>query len=140
MNSPQLKDFKIIARHSPVENVDSKPRGDKDHFWDNNDNWTLAWAYEESSSIRPKGTAYWAGFFNTYFTIDFKNDLVDDWREFNKKFVPVFIKNNPNAHKVKAGLACSAIHQVAKRMNNDDLVLCPDGERNYKIANKNFIS
>ena len=75
MNSPQLKDFKIIARHSPVENVDSKPRGDKDHFWDNNDNWTLAWAYEESSSIRPKGTAYWAGFFNTYFTIDFKNDF-----------------------------------------------------------------
>ena len=69
--------------------------------------------------------------------IDFKNDLVDDWREFNKKFVPVFIKNNPNAHKVKAGLACSAIHQVAKRMNNDDLVLCPDGERNYKIAKIN---
>ena len=24
--------------------------------------------------------------------IDFKNDLVDDWREFNKKFVPVFNK------------------------------------------------
>ena len=66
--------------------------------------------------------------------VDLKNDLVDDWREFNKKFIPIYLKNNPGAHKVKAGLACSAIHTVAKRMNNDDFVLCPDGQRNYKIA------
>ena len=31
--------------------------------------------YEENSNIRPLGTAYWAGFFNTYFTIDFKNEF-----------------------------------------------------------------
>ena len=66
--------------------------------------------------------------------VDLKNDLVDDWREFNKKFIPLYLKSNPGAHKVKAGLACSAIHTVAKRMNNDDFVLCPDGQRNYKIA------
>ena len=51
-----------------------------------------------------------------------------------KKFIPIYLKSNPGAHKVKAGLACSAIHTVAKRMNNDDFVLCPDGQRNYKIA------
>lgn len=66
--------------------------------------------------------------------IDLKNDLIDDWREFNKKFIPIYLKENPNAHKVKAGLACSAIHTVAKRLNNNDLILCPDGKRNYKIA------
>ena len=66
--------------------------------------------------------------------VDLKNDLVDDWREFNKKFIPIYLKNNPNAHKVKAGLACSAIHTVAKRINTEDLVLCPDGQRNYRIA------
>ena len=27
------------------------------------------------SKIRPEGTAYWAGFFNTYFTIDFENEF-----------------------------------------------------------------
>jgi len=69
--------------------------------------------------------------------VDLKNDLIDDWREFNKKFIPIYLKNNPAAHKIKAGLACSAIHTVAKRMNNDDLVLCPDGQRNYKIAKIN---
>ena len=75
MNAPQLKDFKTIHRHVPVSNVDTKARGDKDYFFDSYDNWTLAWAYEENSSIRPYGTGYWAGFFNTYFTIDFKNEF-----------------------------------------------------------------
>ena len=75
MNSPQLNDFKTIHRYVPVGNVDTKPRGDKDTFFDGHDNWTLAWAYEENSINRPIGTAYWAGFFNTYFTIDFDNEF-----------------------------------------------------------------
>lgn len=75
LNSPQLKDFR--QKHLYVENanVDVKPRGDRDYFFDGNDNWTLGWAYEENSLIRPKGTAYWAGFYNTYFTIDFENNF-----------------------------------------------------------------
>ena len=75
MNAPQLKDFKTTHRYVPVSNVDTKARGDKDYFFDSYDNWTLAWAYEENSSIRPYGTGYWAGFFNTYFTVDFKNEF-----------------------------------------------------------------
>lgn len=75
MNSPQLDEFKTTHRYVPVGNVDTKARGDKDNFFDSYDNWTLAWAYEENSIIRPIGTAYWAGFFNTYFTIDFKNEF-----------------------------------------------------------------
>jgi len=75
MNSPQLSEFKTTHRYVPVSNVDTKARGDKDNFFDSYDNWTLAWAYEENSSIRPYGTAYWAGFLNTYFTIDFENEF-----------------------------------------------------------------
>jgi CubicO group peptidase (beta-lactamase class C family) len=75
MNSPQLNEFKTTHRYVPSGNVDTKPRGDKDNFFDSFDNWTLAWAYEENSINRPVGTAYWAGFFNTYFTIDFKNEF-----------------------------------------------------------------
>ena len=75
MNSPQLDEFKTTHRHVPVSNVDTKARGDKDNFFYILDNWTLAWAYEENSISRPYGTAYWAGFFNTYFTIDFKNEF-----------------------------------------------------------------
>ena len=75
MNSPQLNEFKTIHRYVPSGNVDTMPRGDKDNFFDNYDNWTLAWAYEENSINRPVGTGYWAGFFNTYFTIDFNNEF-----------------------------------------------------------------
>ena len=75
MNKPQLSNFKQVWRNVDVPTIDIDPRGDKDSFMDNNDNWTLAWAYEENSEIRPKGTAYWAGYFNTYFTIDFKNEF-----------------------------------------------------------------
>ena len=45
LNTPQLNEFKQIHRHAPVDNVDIKPRGDKDVFFDKYDNWTLAWAY-----------------------------------------------------------------------------------------------
>ncbi len=75
MNSPQLNEFKTTHRYVSTGNVDNKPRGDKDNFFDSYDNWTLAWAYEENSIKRPVGTAYWAGFFNTYFTIDFNNEF-----------------------------------------------------------------
>jgi len=66
--------------------------------------------------------------------IDLKNDLPEDWREFNKKFIPVFQKRFPDKSKITAGLACGAIHTVSKGLNDDDIVLCPDGQRNYKIA------
>jgi len=75
MNSPQLSGFKQIWRNVDVPRVDIDPRGDKDSFMDSYDNWTLAWGYDENSEVRPKGTAYWAGFRNTYFTIDFKNEF-----------------------------------------------------------------
>ena len=75
MNTKQLVDFKIIHRLVENESTDITPRGTTDNFFDNYDNWTLAWAYEESSNIRPVGTAYWAGLFNTYYTIDYENEF-----------------------------------------------------------------
>jgi len=75
LNSRQLNDFNQIHRYVPVGNVDLMPRGDKDVFFDSYDNWTLALAHKQNSKIRPEGTADWAGFFNTYFTIDFENEF-----------------------------------------------------------------
>ena len=75
LNSPQLNNFKTTHRYVDVTDVNTKSRGDKDYFFDSHDNWTLAWAYEENSVTRPMGTAYWSGFFNTYFTIDFENEF-----------------------------------------------------------------
>ena len=75
LNSCQLSTFKQIHRYVPANNVETKPRGGKDYFFNSYDNWTLAWAYTENSILRPRGTAYWGGFRNTYFTIDFVNEF-----------------------------------------------------------------
>ena len=66
--------------------------------------------------------------------VDLKNDLPDNWRDFNKKYIPFYLNKNPEKSKVTAGLACGAIWTVSKGMNLGDILLCPDGQRNYKVG------
>ena len=66
--------------------------------------------------------------------VDLKNDLPDNWRDFNKKYIPIYLNKNPEKSKVTAGLACGAIWTVSKGMNLGDILLCPDGQRNYKVG------
>jgi len=62
---------------------------------------------------------------------DLTHELVDDWRVFNKKFIPIYLANRPEKTKVAAGLACGMLHTFSKGLQNDDIVLCPDGIGNY---------
>ena len=41
--------------------------------------------------------------------IDLRGKLYDNWRDFNKEFIPVYLQNNPDKKKVAAGLACATI-------------------------------
>ena len=40
---------------------------------------------------------------------DLTKNLPENWREFNKKYIPVFLKANPDKTKVGAGLGCGAL-------------------------------
>ncbi|OPY88320.1 MAG: hypothetical protein A4E71_00531 [Smithella sp. PtaU1.Bin162] len=60
--------------------------------------------------------------------------LPEDWRLFNKEFVPIFLKNHPNKTKVSAGLACGALWTVAKGIKVGDIVLCPNGSGSYLVG------
>lgn len=46
-------------------------------FPDESDTYGLAWAIEDSEDevVRPKGSVYWAGYANSYFTLDKKNGI-----------------------------------------------------------------
>ena len=68
---------------------------------------------------------------------DLTHDLPDAWREFNKKFIPVYLKNRPDKSKVAAGLACGALWTVSKGVRNGDIVLCPDGNGQYLVGEVN---
>jgi restriction system protein len=65
---------------------------------------------------------------------DLTSNLPDAWREFNKKFIPVYLNGHPSKTKIAAGLACGNLWVVAKGMNFGDIVICPDGSGTYHIG------
>jgi restriction system protein len=65
---------------------------------------------------------------------DLSKQLPEEWRAFNKQFIPIFLANRPDKSKVTAGLACGALWTVAKGINAGDIVLCPDGKGSYRVG------
>ena len=65
---------------------------------------------------------------------DLKADLPDDWRAFNKKFIPIFLAAHPDKTKIGAGLACGYLWTVSKGIKKGDIVLCPDGTGHYRVG------
>ena len=65
---------------------------------------------------------------------DLSQKLPEEWKEFNKKFIPVFITNHPGKTKISAGLACGALWTVSKGIKKNDIVLCPDGTGSYRVG------
>ena len=65
---------------------------------------------------------------------DLTENLTDEWRAFNKRFIPVFLALHPDKTKIGAGLACGALWTVSKGINEGDVVLCPDGKGYYRAA------
>jgi len=73
------------------------------------------------------------GFIGAGFNIgtDLTNQLPENWREFNKKFIPVYLEIHPGKSKISAGLACGALWTISKGILKGDIILCPDGAGAY---------
>lgn len=65
---------------------------------------------------------------------DLSQDLYDNWREFNQKFIPIWLEKNPGKNKIAAGLSCGALWSVAKGIKKGDIVLCPNGAGAYYVG------
>ena len=80
-----------------------------------------------------------SNFIGTDFGInqDLTNKLPDDWRAFNREFIPVYLAAHPDKTKIAAGLACGALWTVSKGIQNGDVVLCPDGTGKYRVGEVN---
>lgn len=79
---------------------------------------------------------YKEGFIGADFKInqDLTSQLPDNWRDFNKKFIPVWLKDHPDKKKIAAGLACGMLWTICKGINNGDVILCPDGSGSYYVG------
>ena len=75
-------------------------------------------------------------FIGADFGIDFdlSNQLPDNWREFNQKFIPIWLMKNEGKSKISAGLACGALWTISKGIQKGDVVLCPNGTGSYYIG------
>lgn len=65
---------------------------------------------------------------------DLTGKLPENWRDFNKNFIPLYLQKNPDKSKVSAGLACGALYTVTKGIQNGDIVLCPNGTGSYLVG------
>ena len=65
---------------------------------------------------------------------DISGELPETWKDFNKKFIPIYLKGRPEKTKIGAGLACAFLWTVSKGIQKGDYVLCPDGQGNYRVA------
>lgn len=65
---------------------------------------------------------------------DLTGKFPNEWRAFNKEYIPVFLAANPGKTKIGAGLACGALWTVSKGIQKGDIVLCPDGSGHYRVG------
>ena len=65
---------------------------------------------------------------------DLSGQLPDEWREFNKAFIPVYLAGHPDKTRIGAGLACGALWTISKGIARGDIVLCPDGAGSYRLG------
>lgn len=63
--------------------------------------------------------------------------LPEEWRTFNREFIPIYLAGHPDKTKIAAGLACGALWTVSKGINRGDIVLCPDGKGHYHVGEVN---
>lgn len=76
------------------------------------------------------------GFIGADFDIqqDLTGHLSEDWREFNKAFIPIYLQANPGKSKIAAGLCCGFLWTVCKKIQIGDIVLSPDGKGRYFVG------
>lgn len=66
--------------------------------------------------------------------VDLSDSLFENWRDFNKKFIPVWMKNVPDKSKTSAGLSCGFLWTIVKGLNIGDTVLSPSGKGFYYVG------
>ena len=65
---------------------------------------------------------------------DISKNLPENWRDFNKLFIPEVQKMHPESSKIALGLWCGFGWTICKGIRVGDIVLCPDGTGIYRVG------
>jgi restriction system protein len=66
--------------------------------------------------------------------INLSGKLPENWRDFNKEFIPKYLERHPDKSKVAAGLSCGFLYTISKYIRIGDIVLCPNGSGTYVVG------
>lgn len=66
--------------------------------------------------------------------IDLSKNLPENWRDFNKEFIPTYLEEHPGKSRVAAGLSCGFTWTVSKGIKQGDIVLSPNGKGQYYVG------
>jgi restriction system protein len=66
--------------------------------------------------------------------VDLTGKFPDDWRQFNREFIPVYLQSHPEKTRIAAGSACGALWTLGRGMQKGDVVFVPDGEGSYHVG------
>lgn len=66
--------------------------------------------------------------------IDLCGRFQDNWRDFNKEFIPIAIEKFGMTSRVSAGLACGQTWTLCFGLQKNDLIVSPNGSGQYQIG------
>ena len=67
-------------------------------------------------------------------SLDLSGRFHDNWRDFNKEFIPVAMAEYGMTSKVSAGLACGQTWTLCFGLGKNDLIVSPNGQGQYQIG------
>ena len=63
--------------------------------------------------------------------VDLTGHLPENWKDFNREFIPVYLESHPGKTRIAAGLACGFTWTIAKGLKEGDIVITPNGSGRY---------
>lgn len=67
-------------------------------------------------------------------SVDLTGKFPDNWRDFNKEFIPIAIEQFGMTSRVSAGLACGQTWTLGFGLSRNDLIVSPNGQGQYQIG------
>jgi restriction system protein len=67
-------------------------------------------------------------------TEDLNGRLPENWKDFNREFIPIYLEGHPDKSKIAAGLACGFTWTLSKGLKEGDVIITPNGSGRYHVG------
>lgn len=65
---------------------------------------------------------------------DLTGELGPDWRDFNRRFIPIWVDYHPGKNRRSGGLSCGALWTFCQELQTDDYILSPSSDGDFYVG------